>query len=75
MDVCNGLLLCANHHSLFDKGHIKIKDDYTLVINPKLKQLSSQDLYLTSSFHQQKIKLPKNQLWWPKIEYLRNNEI
>lgn len=73
LDVRNGLLLCANHHSLFDKGHLKIKDDYTIVINPKLKQLSNQDIQLTTSFHQQKIKLPKNQLWWPKIEYLTNH--
>jgi len=77
LDVCNGLLLCANHHSLFDKGHIKINDDFTLVVNPKLKQLSEQDRFLTSSFHEQKIRLPKNRLWWPKAEYLinhRNNE-
>ena len=70
MDVGNGLLLCANHHSLFDKGYIKIKGDYTIIVSPKLKQLSQPDRLLTKSFHLKKILLPKNKLWWPKSRFL-----
>tara|TARA_R110002049_G_scaffold57021_1_gene156781 strand:- start:493 stop:1071 length:579 start_codon:yes stop_codon:yes gene_type:complete len=73
MDIRNGLLLCANHHSLFDKGNIKIEDDYTVFINPKLKQLSKQDRLLTTSFHLKKIKLPRNELWWPKSQFLADH--
>lgn len=54
MDIDNGLLLCANHHNLFNKGNIEIEDDYTLVVNPKLKQLSHQDRLLTTSIHLKK---------------------
>ena len=73
MEVCNGLLLCANHHSLFDKGQIKIYEDYTLFINPKLKQLSQSDRSLTTSFHLKKLILPKNELWWPKRQFLADH--
>ena len=73
MDVCNGLLLCANHHSLFDKGHIKIDSDYNLIINPKLKQITNQDKTLTRNFNNQKIRLPKNNLWWPNSKYLASH--
>ncbi|WP_303317195.1 HNH endonuclease [Flavivirga abyssicola] len=73
MDICNGLLLCANHHGLFDKGYIKISDNYKIMINPKLKQSSSHDETLTGSFNNQKIILPKNKLWWPNLDYLENH--
>lgn len=75
MDVCNGVLLCANHHSLFDKGHINISDDYKLIINPKLKQSSISDRNLTSLFDNKKLRLPNNQKWWPKTEYLASNRV
>ena len=35
--IANGLLLCLNHHTLFDKGLISVKDD-KLVISRKLKR-------------------------------------
>jgi len=70
MAVCNGVLLCANHHSLFDEGHIKISQNYKLIINPKLKQLSNPDKSLTSYFNDKKLRLPKNENWWPNTEYL-----
>jgi putative restriction endonuclease len=34
LDVRNGILLCANHHKLFDKGLIEVKEDYSISFKP-----------------------------------------
>lgn len=34
LDVRNGILLCANHHKLFDNGIIEVKEDYSIYLTP-----------------------------------------
>lgn len=36
LDINNGLLLCPNHDSLFDKGYISFNDDGTIMISDSL---------------------------------------
>lgn len=72
MDVCNGLLLCANHHCLFDKGYIQIDVNYNIIIAPKLKTNSNKDKELTTNFDNQKLILPTNIKWLPNLQYLIN---
>lgn len=37
LDVRNGLLLCANHHKLFDNGLIEVHEDYSVSLSPDMK--------------------------------------
>ena len=74
LDVRNGILLCATHHSLFDKRYITINEEYSMSISNKQRKLSKYDNLLTQVFHEQKMKLPENQSLWPKKEYLKNHE-
>lgn len=73
LDVRNGILLCATHHSLFDKGYITVNENYSITISNKQRRLSKYDNLLTQAFHEQKMKLPKIQSLWPKKEYLKNH--
>jgi len=73
LDVRNGILLCATHHSLFDKRYITINEDYLISISNKQRRLSKYDNLLTQVFHEQKMKLPANKSLWPKKEYLQNH--
>lgn len=72
LDVRNGILLCANHHCLFDNGLLTINDDYSINFqsNAKHKAISNYDNLLSSAFHKQRIKLPKNEKHWPNKEFL-----
>lgn len=65
LDVRNGILLCATHHCLFDKGIIRIKNDYTISVLDTLIPKSRYDSLLTSAINNQKIVLPSNRLHWP----------
>lgn len=80
LDVRNGLLLCATHHSLFDNHYLTINDDFTVnYYDPDQEEsyYSNYDGLLTTKLHGSKLKLPKNKSHWPSVEHLnwhRNEE-
>lgn len=60
LDVRNGILLCSNHHKLFDKNIYVLEEDYTVTINgPYRSKLAGKT-----------IKLPKNEEYWPDKKYI-----
>lgn len=76
LDVRNGLLLCPNHHKLFDYGCFTINDDYSInYYDPKEQDgpYSKYDTILSSAFHQRKLHLPYSKAHWPNIDYLRKH--
>lgn len=60
LDVRNGILLCSNHHKLFDKNIYLLEEDYTIHLN---------GLY-RSKLVGQTLKLPKHKMHFPKKEYI-----
>lgn len=73
IDVRNGILLCANHHLLFDTGILSVDNKYKISsIDPdeEMEPYSKMDRALTSSLHEKKMSLPKDKSHWPKMEYL-----
>jgi hypothetical protein len=40
LDINNGLLLCPNHDSLFDKGFISFDEDGSLVVSSKIDEIT-----------------------------------
>ncbi|MBT2736209.1 HNH endonuclease [Bacillus sp. ISL-7] len=51
MDVNNGLLLCPNHDSLFDKGYIGFADDGTIVISDSLDEVTKVFLNINETMN------------------------
>lgn len=74
--VTNGLLLCPNHHRMYDESLFDINADYEIVINHDLvDRLRSRgrkggidDLMKREG---NKICLPKKMENWPSVEFLR----
>ena len=79
LDVRNGLLLCATHHSLYDAGILTVSRNYSInfVASSKHRLVTQYDNLLSSDFHNKKIKLPKKIQHLPNPEYLdfRNSSI
>jgi len=76
LDVRNGLLLCANHHKLFDNGYITINDRYKMMyIDPKMKKhkYSAVDKNYSVDMHDQKIRLPKEPKHYPNKSYIKTH--
>ncbi|MFZ3579475.1 HNH endonuclease [Virgibacillus sp. DJP39] len=59
LDIQNGVLLCSNHHKLFDNNIYYINSDLTIGINGYKSRLQDQ-----------KISLPKNKDHWPREDFL-----
>lgn len=72
IDVQNGILLCAVHHKLFDKGLITLEQDYTIHCKQSSSSSEYDDLMLTK-FHLQKLKLPENQNQFPNKSYVEKH--
>ncbi|WP_318345686.1 HNH endonuclease [Flagellimonas baculiformis] len=71
LDIRNGILLCANHHKLFDNGYFTINDDYSICIEYE-KIAEGQHLGLNIG---KLIHLPRNKELWPKKKHLSNHRI
>jgi len=74
LDICNGLLLCANHHKMFDAGLISIDDDYSIKFNDWEMNdgfYTDADKQVSVNYHGKKLQLPKGQKYWPNLEYLK----
>lgn len=68
-DVNNGLLLCANHDALFDKGYISFEDNGNIKISSKIDKENYQKLNICTN---NKILL-KNEKQKQYIKYHANN--
>ncbi|WP_186579755.1 HNH endonuclease [Aquibacillus kalidii] len=60
LDVTNGILLCSNHHKLFDGGLITIDQDYVIRVNSTIKLKSNG----------RKLRLPIDKSLRPSKEFL-----
>jgi len=68
-DKNNGLLLCANHHLLYDSNKINISNEYIININDKIKNtLPNNDFII--KYNNKKIMLPKSKLDYPDPKYI-----
>ena len=68
----NGILLCANHHRLFDGGWIRITETRKIQhVTESVDDYSEFDLASTVKFHKRKLHLPKNRKVWPAKRCLR----
>ena len=70
----NGLLLCSNHHKLFDSGRIGISGDFMVLHDHQGHDTDSYgkaDKAATIKFHDAKLRLPENPSLWPKRGYLK----
>lgn len=73
IDPRNGLLLCANHHRLFDRGAITISRSFKVVYyDTKMKDgpYSATDRALSVALHGCAILLPKSKKIWPSSAYI-----
>ncbi|WP_458121631.1 HNH endonuclease [Paenibacillus sp. Z6-24] len=64
MSINNGLLLCSNHHKLFDNGIIRVDENYIIQ--------GVGNYY--SNIIGKKIKLPKNKEHYPSKIYFKKRE-
>jgi putative restriction endonuclease len=77
LEIGNGLLLCSNHHKMFDAGQITINQDYTIDyfdMEESEGDYSEYDRLLTTKLNGVKIRLPKNDQHKPKLEYLLEHQ-
>jgi len=76
VDPQNGILLCANHHRLFDTGVLTVTVSYTVHINAshtdKL-QPREADSRLTVERHGLSLLLPSNRALRPLGDYLKDH--
>lgn len=77
LEVSNGLLLCANHHKMFDNGYITLNEDYTIKYSDIKKgkgEYTEFDKLMTVNFNGKKISLPKRIDHQPKSIYLKQHQ-
>lgn len=68
LDVNNGLLLCPNHDTLFDKGYISFNDDGNIIIS---NQLDNNDRFFMNV--NENMKLSSTEGLTKYLKYHRNN--
>lgn len=67
----NGILLCSNHHKLFDSGRIQISEDFKVVDKYYGKKChGGADKAATIAFHLKPLRLPNNKGLWPSLELI-----
>jgi putative restriction endonuclease len=73
LDIRNGMLLCSNHHKLFDSFWMTVNSEYKIEYTDMLEdegEYQSVDRRLTIDLNGKKIFLPKDKNLHPKLEYL-----
>ena len=74
MDPRNGILLCKNHHKLFDEKILIISPSYTINYeDPNMQDSyhSNTDKFHVAAFHGKKMKLPDDKTLRPYPELLK----
>lgn len=57
---CNGILLCSNHHKLFDGGIIRITAELVILYKEEGRNYSETDKSATVAFNSKPLRLPKD---------------
>ncbi|MBV5321955.1 MAG: HNH endonuclease [Sulfuricurvum sp.] len=73
----NGILLCSNHHKLFDSEIIKINSEFKILHNNnEKKKYSKVDKMVTIEMNLKTIQLPRQKKLHPSIDLInkRNNK-
>lgn len=66
IDPRNGILLCANHHRLFDAGFMTLNCSGEIVYSEEADETyCDSDLALTATAHGRKANLPRSLELWP----------
>ena len=65
--VTNGIALCPNLHTAFDKGMIAIDEQLRVVVSSSLADNVASS-YNLKQFHGQTVRLPFGEAHYPKIE-------
>lgn len=74
MNVRNGLLLCSNHHRLFDAGWLKVTQDYRIEYSDTALAegpYSTIDTLVGPDLHGTRLRLPGRRELWPDPDLLR----
>lgn len=71
-DPRNGISLCRNHHWLFDKYLIALREDYSVEISPYL--LNSNNTIDINSIKDNRILLPENSDYYPAKEAILDHK-
>ena len=77
LEISNGMLLCSNHHKMFDCGQITINRDCTinyLNTNKNEGDYSTYDKLMTIDLNGKMIGLPDDNKHKPKKEYLLKHQ-
>lgn len=64
----NGILLCSNHHKLFDSDIIKINEELVVFHAQQGKKYSDVDRVATIDYHGKPLSLPKYNRLAPSVE-------
>ena len=73
ISINNGILLCPNHHALYDNDQFVIKDDYTIDYGD-IEFLEQGDDDALKKYKGKKIALPEDSRLWPSKELLRQHK-
>jgi putative restriction endonuclease len=76
LSVNNGLLLCANHHRMFDRKIVTVTLSHKIHFSSSalnIHQNSVMDRAISADLHGTSIHLPANESHWPDIKYLKSH--
>ena len=65
--VTNGIALCPNMHTAFDRGMIGVNEQLRVIVSPSLADNEASP-YNLKQFHGQPIRLPFGVMHYPKID-------
>lgn len=68
--VTNGIALCPNLHTAFDRGMIGVDNQFRVVVSPSLADNPTSP-YNLRQFHGQPLRLPFGEVHYPKMERFR----
>lgn len=77
ISLCNGILLCSNHHKLFDNEWIEISKDYKVrhIYDESYPgDYSKADKAATVAIDGNHLRLPKNKKLWPSLKLIRKKQ-
>ncbi|MGB6037274.1 MAG: HNH endonuclease [Cryomorphaceae bacterium] len=64
--IQNGIALSPTLHRAFDRGIVKINDDYTVAVSRDISE-SGDSPFNLGQFDGRKILLPERKDWWPRV--------
>lgn len=74
MSVNNGILLCSNHHEMFDANWLRVGEDFKIKYSDMAREhgpYSPMDESVSVKLHGKSMTLPKNKKLWPDPTKIR----